>query len=211
MKDAHTASKKRERRNKKYIELRTKEKKSNREASETVGFSKLTGRRLWKRYETNNEEACIPQYKGRRRKLSREMETAIGRAIRDKTPKECGLESFLWSKEAIRSLIDKKYNIDLSLSSVAKYLNSKKILALKQDRTVLSNNSKISSWLNDREINGTKDEKLEIHWFFEEIEIKKHKGSKDKLNMIASISNQGKFRFLIYQGDIKKSLFYDFV
>lgn len=59
---------------------------------------------------------------GLRRVLTSEQEKETQRLIRDRTPDELKMPYALWTRQAVRELIQRRYDRELHVRSVGKYL-----------------------------------------------------------------------------------------
>lgn len=77
---------------------------------------------------TSEEEAILGGQRGRPKgvgaKLTPDQEAEVRKHVIDKQPKQLKFDFALWTRRAVRALIKRLYNIELSLSRVGVYLRS---------------------------------------------------------------------------------------
>lgn len=169
-----------------------------------VGLSHTAVSKVIARYEAEGVAALAPRVRGRRagedRALTATQEALIRKIICDKRPEQLKMDFFLWSRAAVMQLIEIQCGIKLHVRSVGKYL---------------------ARWgfTPQQPIKRAKAEGAEIHWGDETALVNtdvrgrsyapKGKtpvalaigGTRHKLSMIASVTNQGKARWLIVDGN----------
>ena len=208
---------------KQFIRLRKKG-ITNRVAAEMVGIGESHASSIWHSYLNGGIEAIKPKKRGRRygekRKLTAEQEAAIQKLLVDKTPDQFKLSFALWTREAIRQMILQKHQIDLPLRTISDYLKRWGFTPQKPvKRAYEQDPKKIACWLETEypEIAAkAKREKAEIHWGDEtgiqndaynargfspkgKAPVVRLNAKKSRINMISSITNQGKVRFMLYR------------
>lgn len=197
---------------------------SNHDAAETIGIGESYASSLWQSYLSGGIEAIKPKKRGRRygekRKLTAEQEVAIQKLLLDKTPEQLKLSFALWTREAIRQAILQKHRVDLPLRTISDYLKRWGFTPQKPvKRAYEQDPKKIAHWLETEypEIAAkAKREKAEIHWGDEtgiqnnaynakgfspkgKAPVIRLNAKKCRINMISSITNQGKVRFMLYR------------
>ena len=96
------------------------------ETAELCGMSRNTVNQAWQRYKAGGWKA-IHVWKtghppGLRRTLTSEQEKETQRLIRDRTPDQLKMPYALWNRQAVRELIQRRYERELAVRSVGKYL-----------------------------------------------------------------------------------------
>ncbi|GHU05183.1 hypothetical protein AGMMS49960_21540 [Betaproteobacteria bacterium] len=191
-----------------------------------VGLSHTTVSRVVARYEAEGMAALAPRRRGRRageqRALSPEQEAAIQRLICDKRPEQLKMDFALWSRAAVMLLIEREYGLRLHVRSVGKYLSRWGFTPQKPlQRAYEQSPQAVREWLDDTYPGiaaRAKAEGGEIHWGDETALVNtdvrgrsdapKGKrpvtmaigGTRQKLSMIVSVTNQGKVRWMIIDG-----------
>ena len=191
-----------------------------------VGLSHPTVTRVIKRYEAGGMAALSPRMRGRRhgedRALTQQQEAAIQQFISDKRPEQLKMDFALWSRAAVMVLIEREYGVRLHVRSVGKYLARWGFTPQKPIKRAYEQSPKaVQTWLDETYpsiASRAKSEGGEIHWGDETALVNtdvrgrsyapKGKtpvtmavgGTRQKLSMIASVTNQGKARWMIIDG-----------
>jgi transposase len=208
---------------KQYIRLRKKG-MSNQLAAETVGLSVSRTSTIWQLYQKGGLEAIKPKPRGRRqgekRQLSAQQEKELQTLLVDKNPEQLKLSFALWTRDAVRLAIKNLYSIDLPLRTISDYLKRWGFTPQRPTKRAYEQNPKaVSQWHEEvyPKIQAkAKKEKAEIHWGDEtgiqndaynargfapkgKTPIVRLTTKRSKINMISSITNQGKVRFMLYR------------
>ena len=158
---------------------------------------------------------------GTGRSLTPEQERNICNKITDKMPEQLKLSFALWTREAVAELIWSEHGVNMPVRTVGDYLKRWGMSPQKPvKRAYERSEPAVKRWLeNDYpEIKKkAKKEGAEIQWLDEtglqngenrgrsyapkgKTPVRKHNGKKEKANMVSSITNQGKLRFMFYEG-----------
>lgn len=174
-------------------------------------------------YEARGMAAIKPATRGKRqgdgRLLTLEQERAIQQIICDKRPEQLKMEFALWSRAAVMQLIEREYGIKLSVRGVGNYLSRWGFTPQKPIKRAYEQRPEaVQAWLNEQypEIERrAKAEGAEIHWGDETALVNTDVrgrsyapagktpvtytvgGTRHKLSMIATVTNQGKTRWMI--------------
>lgn len=201
--------------------------RSKTEIALEVGLSHTAVSKVIARYEAEGVAALAPRVRGRRagedRALTATQETLIRKIICDKRPEQLKMDFFLWSRAAVMQLIEIQCGIKLHVRSVGKYLARWGFTPQQPiKRAYEQSPAAVKTWLDESypEIHKrAKAEGAEIHWGDETALVNtdvrgrsyapKGKtpvalaigGTRHKLSMIASVTNQGKARWLIVDGN----------
>ena len=157
----------------------------------------------------------------------------IQKIIKDKCPEQLKMPFILWTRKAVQELIEDHFSIKLPIKSVGNYLNRWGFTPQKPIKKSYEQQSKaVQGWLDEQypQIKELADEEnAEIHWGDETgcttgvshargyapkgetPPLKMSTKKKLKVNMISSISNQGKVFFDIYEGKINSAEFIEFM
>jgi transposase len=182
--------------------------------------------RTW--YEANN-------YQGRKRGnpndqqvLDKNQQADILRVIKESTPDKEGVASFLWSRKAIGEYIQKKYAITLSYQRISDYTKRWGLSSQRPKKQAFEQDpEKIRTWLEETYPAIQKRAKQEgavIHWGDEtnldlntnyqrtyapkgQTPVAKIPARKVSYSMVSSLTNQGKLRYMVYQGGMNARLF----
>lgn len=188
-----------------------------------TGLSYPAVRATLDRFAEGGWPSIRPSARGRARGdgrcLSAEQEEAIRRTIIDKRPEQLKMDFFLWSRAAVGQLIEQEYGIKLQVRSVGKYLARWGFTPQKPIRRAYEQSPEaVQAWL-EGEYPGiaerARHEGAEIHWGDETALVNTDVrgrsfapagqtpvamtvgGTRQKLSMIATVTNQGKTRWMI--------------
>lgn len=199
----------------------------------------MTGGSLRKRYgnwKIHGDSFLIPKQKGRKegdgKFLTDERESEIIKLITDKTPDQIKMPFALWSRQAVQELIREKYDIDLVITAVGKYLKKWGFTVQKPSvKKPGQQPAAVEKWLKEEYPNIQKQAKIEdavIFWGDEtavQNEPNLMRGYSKRgvtpvvvgprkrlhLHMISAVSNQGAIKFRIYDNAINMDRFKDFL
>lgn len=188
-----------------------------------TGLTYPTVRRTLDLYQQGGWRAISPTTRGREqgqgRLLSNEQEQQIQRAIIDKRPEQLKMDFCLWSRAAVMQLIEQDYGITLPVRTVGKYLARWGFTPQKPIKKAYEQRPEaVKVWLNEQYpaiAAKAKAEGGEIHWGDEtaltntDVRGRSYApagqtpvayapgGKREKLSMIATVTNQGKTRWMI--------------
>jgi hypothetical protein len=169
---------------------------------------------------------------GTDRHLSPKHEAEIQMKIAEKTPDQFKLAFALWTRKAVCELILKDYKIQMPVRTCGEYLKRWGFTPQKPARRAYEQNPKaVKQWMEETypEIERkARAEGAEIHWGDEtgvrsdcqhgrcyapkgktpDIRLR---GKRFSTNMISSITNQGKVRWMIYRDTLKSEVFIRFL
>jgi transposase len=156
----------------------------------------------------------------------------IRRKITDKCPDQLKLPFALWTREAVRDLINRESGVKLSLQSVSDYLKRWGFTPQRpMKRATERNEAAIAAWLA-REypaiVKRAKREKAEIQWADEtglsnqanygrsfaprgKTPVVRRLAQRFSQSMISSLSNLGVLRFMVYDGALNTKIFLKFL
>lgn len=183
-------------------------------------------RKTIERFEALGLAGLAPRTRGGRsgedRALSREQEQAVQRTICDQRPEQLKMDSALWSRAAVMQLIEREYGIKLHVRSVGKYLARWGFTPQKPiKRAYEQSPAAVKEWLDTQYpqiAQRAKAEGAEVHWGDETALVNTDVrgrsfapkgqtpvamavgGTRQKLSMIATVTNQGKARWMIIDG-----------
>ncbi|MHB1239503.1 MAG: IS630 family transposase [Gammaproteobacteria bacterium] len=203
-----------------------KRKLNKRQIARDVGLSYCATCKIIDRYNAGGMAALAPRTRGRRagakRTLSAEQEASIRRTICDKRPEQLKMEFALWSRAAVRELIERECQVTLHLRSVGKYLARWGFTPQKPIKRAYEQSPEaVRIWLDETYptiAERARTEGAEIHWGDETALVNTDVrgrsyaprvktpvamavgGTRQKLSMLASVTNQGKARWMIIDG-----------
>ena len=217
------------------IRLR-KQGRKHKEISAITGVSRSTCSTWWARYQKEGKEALKIKKRGRPhgsyRTLSSEQEEIIQKSMYDKCPDQLKLAFALWTRNAVQQLIKQLWAVEMPIRTVGEYLKRWGFTPQKPLRRAYKQNPKeVEAWLN-RAYPGiqkrAKKEDAEIHWGDETglcndayhgrsyaprgetPAIKLHPRC-ERVNLISSVTNQGKVRFMVYQNKMNSQTLIKFM
>ena len=217
------------------IRLR-KQGRKHKEISAITGVSRSTCSTWWARYQKEGKEALTIKKRGRPhgsyRTLSSEQEEIIQKSMYDKCPDQLKLAFALWTRNAVQQLIQQLWAVEMPIRTVGEYLKRWGFTPQKPLRRAYKQNPKeVEAWLN-RAYPGiqkrAKKEDAEIHWGDETglcndayhgrsyaprgetPAIKLHPRC-ERVNLISSVTNQGKVRFMVYQNKMNSQTLIKFM
>jgi len=190
---------------------------------ELVGLSYPAVRGVIDRFEAGGLAATKPARRGRNsgqgRLLTEEQEREIQRIICDKRPEQLKMDFALWNRAAVMQLIERTYGITLSVRGVGNYLSRWGFTPQKPIKKAYEQRPEaVQAWLDEHypEIEWrAKAEGAEIQWGDETALVNTDVrgrsyapvgqtpvtyavgGTRQKLSMIATVTNQGKARWMI--------------
>lgn len=188
---------------------------------------------LWK---AGGLKALKPEDPGRPtgsgRRLTCEQEKEIRRCITDRFPDQLKLPFALWTRDAVRRLIDERFGVDLPIRTVGWYLKRWNFTPQKPVRRAYERSEPaVRRWLEETYPQIKRKARLEgaeIHWGDEtglrsddvngrgyapkgKTPVRRAKGTPEKTNMISTVTNQGKVRFMFYRERLNAKTFIGFL
>ena len=196
----------------------------NKAAAELVGISANHASTIWQKYQRGGLKAIKPGIRGRQigaqRTLSQEQERAVQNLLVDKNPLQLKLPFALWTRDAVRMVIKQRYGLEIPVRTISDYLHRWGFTPQKPTKRAYEQDPKrLKQWLatDYPEITAcAKKEKAEIHWGDEtginsdgynvkgfapkgKTPVVRLTAKRNKINMISSITNRGKVRFMLYR------------
>ncbi len=167
-----------------------------------------------------------------RRRLNGKQEEQLRRLLMDRTPDQLKLPFALWTRRAVQDLVRRRWSIDLPIRTVGDYLKRFGFTLQKPMKRAYEQNPKaVQRWLDDRYpaiAKRAKEEGAEIHWgdetgLFNDSQHGRSYAPRGKtpainlsakrprINLISSITNQGKVRFMTYAKKMNADLLIRFM
>jgi len=194
------------------------------EIGEIVGVHPTNVCKWWKAYERYGQKAIRHGKRGRRhgacRTLSKEQEHQIQKIVKDKCPDQMKLPFALWTRIAVRQLIEQLWSIRMPIRTVGEYLKRWGFTPQKPIKRAYEQNPKaVKKWMDEEYpaiVAQAKKENGEIQWGDETgllnnsyygrsyapsgktpaVDIT---AKRERVSMISSVTNQGKVRFMLYE------------
>ena len=194
------------------------------EISEIIGVHQSGIGRWYRAYKRGGAKGVRIKKRGRPkgtcRTLSPQQEKELQKAIYDKCPDQLKLPFALWTRIAVQQLIKHLWFIDMPIRTVGEYLKRWGFTPQKPLRRAYKQNPKaVKAWLDEQYpaiAKRAKKERAEIHWGDETglcndsyhgrsyaprgetPAIRLHPRCK-RVNLISTVTNQGKVRFMVYK------------
>ena len=164
--------------------------------------------------------------------LTSKQEKAIQKMILDTMPDQLKLPYSLWTRKAVKELVEGEYGIVMAINTMGDYLPSWGYSPQKPKKKAYEQNSKaVQKWLEEDYPaikHKAKQEGAEIHWADEtgvrnnsqhgrsyapkgRTPTKKNMAKRFSINMISTVTNQGKVEFMIYSGTINADRLIEFM
>jgi transposase len=204
--------------------------------ADILGLRPETISRWWSAYKSGGL-AAIPQDRtgrpvGSGRTLDGQQAEQLQATIHDHEPKDFGIGSPLWTRRAVRELINREYGIDMPVRTVGEYLKRWGYTPKKPQRRAKGQDpEEVREWLEKiypAIEDFAKQEDAEIHWCDEkgvganentargyaprgdspEIQVASHPC---KMNVISTVTNEGKVRFMTYKENMTATVFLVFL
>jgi transposase len=210
---------------------------NKRRIAREVGLSYSGTCRVIDRFEAGGMAALAPRTRGRRvgdkRSLSAEQEARIRRLICERRPEQLKMEFALWSRAAVGELVERECGLRLPVRTVGQYLRRWGFTPQKPiQRAYEQSPAKVQAWLAGEypAIHArAAAEGGEIHWGDEtglvntDVRGRSYAprgqtpvtrvvgGTRQKLSMISTVTNQGKTRWMIIDGAFNHERFIEFL
>jgi transposase len=206
------------------------------EVAELFGVSRQAVGNWVQAYRVGGEQALAAQRRGRRPReqmvLQPWQQAQICKTIREKNPDQLRLPFFLWTREAVRELIGRRFKLRLALTTVGKYLRRWGFTAQKPVRRAFEQNpAAVTVWLEEiypAIAAKAKREQALILWGDEmglrsdhaagrsfspkgKTPVIPGTGQRFGANVISVISNRGQLYFMVFTGKANARLFLSFL
>jgi len=189
-----------------------------------VGVHPSTIYGWWKAYQEQGVAGIEIKKRGRRlghgRRLDATQEKQLRRLLIDKMPDQLKLPFALWTRRAVQDLIRRRFSIELPIRTVGDYLKRFGFTPQKPLKRAYEQNPRaVQRWLDEDYpaiAKRAKKEGAEIHWGDEtglrqdsqhgrsfaprgKTPAVQLSAKRQRVNLISSITNQGKVRFMTYR------------
>jgi transposase len=210
--------------------------RSQGEAARLFAVSRQTVNGWVKAHRQGGARALASRKRGRRpgeqQALRPWQQAQIARAIRDKHPDQLKLPFFLWTREAVRELIERRFRIRLSLVAVGNYLRRWGFTAQKPIRRAFEQDpERVRRWLEDEYpaiAQAARRQRAQILWADEmglrsdhaagrsfglrgRTPVVPGTGRRFSASVLSAISNRGRLNFTVFTGRFNATLFIDFL
>lgn len=210
--------------------------KKIREIVESLGVSPGSVANWWSSFQKEGKKGIQEKKRGAKqgmgRLLNSEQEKLIQCWIRDKMPDQMKLAFGLWTRKAIKELINREFRIDIAIRTVGDYLHRWGFTPQKPKKRAYEQNPEaVAKWMKEsypRIAKMAKKQDAQIHWGDEtgvknecqygrsyapkgQTPIRTTMAKKLSLNMISTVTNQGLVRFMTYKGGMNSEMFIKFL
>ena len=207
--------------------------------AETARLCEISERTVWaasKAYVSGGWPAVLVRHghrpTGTGRALTPEQEREVQRLIRDHVPDQLKMSYALWTRQAVRELILRRYDVLLAVRAVGNYLNRWGFTPQKPlKRAYEQSPVAVQKWVNEeypKIAAAAKAEGAEIHWGDEtglrsddvrgrgyapkgETPVLRIKNNRSSLSVISTVTNKGQMRWRIFSGALDARILIDFL
>lgn len=204
-------------------------------AAETFQVTTQAIRNWYRTYKQGGWEALSGKQRGRPKTggaLKGWQAKNICTIIRDRVPDQLRMPFVLWTADAVRELIQRKYGMKVSTRTVQRYLKTWGFTPQKPVRQAYERDPKaVERWLKKEYPNlvkRAKAEKASIFWGDEmgvrsdhqsgrfyspkgKTPIRQGTGKRFRANMLSIISNRGKLAFMVFTGKFRSKVLIGFL
>ena len=213
-----------------------KNRKTYVEIAEIIGVHRNTVSNWWKTYEREGAKGLKAKPRGfapgQWRTLTATQEQEIQGVIVEKTPDQLKLVFALWTRQAVQELMKIRLGLTMPIRTVGEYLKRWGFTPQKPLKKAYEQRpAAVRQWLDDTYpaiVTRAKHEGAEIHWGDEtgvrsdcqhgrgyaprgKTPVIRLSAKRASINMISSITNQGKVRFMLYQETMNAKMFIKFI
>jgi transposase len=200
------------------------------------GVNKNTVSNWCKRYKDEGSQGLTDKKRGAKSEncklLTEAQESQIRKLIIDKYPEQYKLPFALWTRKAVQELAEQQFGIVLARSTMGYYLRSWGFTPQKPKKKAYEQKPKqVEQWLEEEYPaikKRAKEEHAEIHWGDEtgcknrcnhgrsyapkgKTPVKESMAKSFKINMISTVTNQGKVEFMIYSENMNADKLIEFL
>jgi transposase len=209
---------------------------SNKDIASNLGIHYNTACNWIKGYRKGGLKAIMPKKRGvtseQKMLLNPAQERAIQRMITDRMPDQLKLPYALWTRKSVKELIKRQFGIDIAIRTVGDYLKRWGFTPQKPAKRAYEQSpAKVKEWMDATypQIKAkAKSENAEIHWGDEtgvkndcqhgrsyapkgKTPVRRSQAKHLSINMISTVTNQGKVRFMTYKGSMNSDRLIDFL
>lgn len=210
--------------------------RTHKEIAEIVGVSESHCSRVWTRYQKGGAGSVAKGKRGRRhgeqRDLTPDQEAEIKKLLIDKAPSQLKLSFALWTRDAVKLLIQQRFDYEMPIRTVGEYLKRWGFTPQKPAKWAKEQSSPaVARWLLTEYpaiAARAKRENGEIHWGDEtglqtganvekgyspkgKTPVVRQTAKRERISMISSITNQGQVRFMFYRDSMNSKRLIEFM
>lgn len=212
---------------KKAIRLILSKKYKKSEVAQMFGVRAGTITEWVKAHKNNGIDGLKAKPKGNKSEdmllLSASVQKSIQVMIIDKMPDQLKLDYALWTRKAVKELVEREFGIILAINTMGDYLRSWGYTPQKPKKKAYEQcDKKVQKWLDEEYPaieKRAKEEGGEIHWGDEtgarndcqhgrsyapkgQTPLKQKMAKRFSVNMISTVTHLGKVEFMIYSGNM---------
>ena len=164
--------------------------------------------------------------------LNAQQEKEIQSMIIDKMPDQLKLDFALWTRKSVKELVEREFGVVLAINTMGDYLRKWGFTPQKPKKKAYEQcDKKVQKWLNEeypKIKEDAKNEDAEIHWGDEtgvrnncqhgrsyapkgKTPVKQSMSKRFSVNMISTVTNQGKVQFMIYSSNMNAQKLIEFM
>lgn len=206
------------------------------EVAEIIGVRSASISEWWKNYKEKGINGLSSKKRGvkseDKKLLSSKQEQEIQKMIIDTMPDQLKLDFALWTRKAVKELVEREFGVVLAINTMGDYLRKWGFTPQKPKKMAYEQCSKkVQKWLDEEYPaiqKRAKEENAEIQWGDEtgvrnncqhgrsyapkgKTPTKKSMSKRFSLNMISTVTNQGKVQFMIYSENMNSDKFIEFL
>jgi transposase len=204
------------------------------DAARIFGVSRSSIWTWMKAYEKSGEEGLRSKKRGRKegKALNAQQAASTRKWVLGKTPGQLRLPGFLWTREGVGELIDKRFGVRLSRWTVGRYLKDWGLTVQKPAKRALEQNPvQVRYWLQTKYpeiVRQAAAEKADVFWGDEmglrsdhqtgttwgakgQTPVVRVSGNRFGCNMISAITNRGRMSFMVFPGKFNADMFIKFL
>lgn len=204
------------------------------EVAEIFGVTRQALGRWVKTWREGGEKALKGKRQGRPSggSLDRKQARQIAKLVVDKRPNQLKLPFYLWTREAVAQLIERKLGVKLSIWTVGRYLARWGFTPQKPVRRAFEQSSeRVRLWLEEQYPairRMAQEEGAEIFWGDEmglrsdnyagrsfarrgQTPVIPTTGDRFGCNMISALTNKGRLSFMVFKDRFRVAVFLDFL
>jgi transposase len=209
--------------------------KTHLEVSEFLGIKRQVVSKWWSLFKKSGISGLKMRSRANKSESSKvkwKQAVAVRKIILNKTPDQLNFSFMLWTRDAVRLTLKKLYGISLGLSAVGRLLRKLGLTPQKPMKKAYQQSSeKVRTWLKVEypKIQAyAKKIRAEIQWGDEmgirsddqigrtygkrgQTPVIEITGNRFRTNMISSISNRGKLRFMVFGARFTTDVFLEFL
>jgi transposase len=210
--------------------------KKKKDVAQFFGVNKNTVSNWCKSYSLEGNKGLCDKKRGAKSEncklLTDNQERYIQKLIIDKYPEQYKLPFALWTRKAVKELIERVLKIDIAITTTGDYLRKWGFTPQKPKKKAYEQKpSEVKKWLDEAYPHikeRAKFENAEIHWGDEtgcknqcnhgrsyapkgKTPVKEQMSKSFKINMISTLTNQGKVQFMLYSENMNADIFIEFL